>query len=63
MALSSSALASLIKSKVDTIDFENGAIDNDAVIQKLAEAIVEHITSAAKANVTSGSSSGQWSII
>ena len=63
MALSASTLASLIKSKVDTIDFENGAIDNDLVIQKLAEAIVEHITSSAKANVTSGSSAGQWSII
>lgn len=63
MALSSSTLASLIKSKVDTIDFENGEIDNYFVIQKLAEAIVEHIQAEAKANVTSGSSAGQWSII
>lgn len=63
MALSASTLASLIKSKVDTIDFENGPIDNDAVIQKFAEAIVEHIASEAKANVTSGSSAGMWSIV
>lgn len=63
MALSASTLASLIKSKIDTIDFENGPIDNDVVIQKFAEAMVEHIQSEAKANVTSGSSAGQWSII
>lgn len=63
MALSASTLASLIKSKVDTIDFESGEIDNNFVIQKLAEAIVEHIQAEAKANVTSGSSAGQWSII
>lgn len=63
MALSASTLASLIKSKVDTIDFDSGAIDNDLVIQKIAEAIVEHIQADAKANVTSGSSAGQWSIV
>lgn len=63
MALSASTLASLIKSKVDTIDFENGPIDNDAVIQKFAEALVEHIQAEAKANVTSGSSAGMWSIV
>lgn len=63
MALSASTLASLIKSKVDTIDFENGEIDNDLVIQKFAEAMVEHIQAEAKANVTSGSSAGMWSIV
>lgn len=63
MALSASALKSLMKSKVDAIDFENGGISNDTVLQALAEAVVEHIQAAAKANVTSGSSTGQWPII
>lgn len=63
MAMSASALASAIKSAVDAIDVSNGEITNDDVIQALASAIVEHIQSNAKANVTSGSSSGQWSIV
>jgi altronate dehydratase len=62
MALSASTLASLIKSKVDTIDFDSGAIDNNQVIQKLAEAIVEHITSSAQVVVPSGSSAGTYGV-
>lgn len=63
MALSSSGLASAIKAAVNGIDFQNGAITNDAIINALAEAIVNHITANAKANVTGGSSSGQWPIV
>ena len=63
MAMSASALKALMKAKVDAIDFETGGISNDAVLQALAEAVGEHIQAAAKANVTSGSSTGQWSIL
>ena len=62
MALSASTLASLIKSKVATIDFENGAIDNNDIANKIAEAIVEHITSSAQVVVTSGSSAGTYGV-
>lgn len=63
MALSAGTLKSLMKTKVDAINDDNGAISNDAILQALAEAVVEHIQAAAKANVTSGSSIGQWPII
>lgn len=63
MAMSASALASAIKSAVDAIDVNNGEITNDDVIQALATAIVSHIQSSAKANITGGSSAGQWPII
>ena len=63
MALSSSGLASAIKAAVNGIDFQNGEITNDSIIDALAQAIVDHIKDNAKANVTSGSSSGQWPII
>lgn len=63
MAMSASSLAAAIKSAVNAIDVDNGEITNDSVIDALATAIVNHIKDNAKANVTGGSSSGQWSII
>lgn len=63
MPLSASGLASAIKSAVDAIDVENGEITNDQVINALASAIVDHIKNNAKANVTGGSSVGQWPIV
>lgn len=63
MALSASGLASAIKAAVDAIDVENGSVQNNDVIDALAQAIVDHIKDNAKANVTSGSSSGQWPIV
>ena len=63
MALSASGLASAIKSAVNAIDVNNGEITNDSVIDALAQAIVDHLKDNAKANVTGGSSSGQWPII
>lgn len=63
MALSASGLASAIKSAVNAIDVDNGEITNDSVIDALAQAIVDHIKANGKANVTGGSSSGQWPII
>lgn len=63
MAMSASSLAAAIKSAVNAIDVDNGEITNDSVIDALATAIVDHITANAKANVSSGSSVGQWPII
>ena len=62
MAMNASSLAAAIKSAVDSINIVNGEISNQAVIQALATAIVDHIKNNAKAKVTSGSSSGLWSI-
>lgn len=63
MAMSASSLAAAIKSAVNSINVNNGEITNDQVIDALASAIVNHIKDNAKANVTGGSSSGQWPII
>lgn len=63
MAMSASSLASAIKAAVDAIDVSNGSVANNDVIDALAQAIVDHITANAKANVTGGSSAGQWPII
>lgn len=63
MALNASALKALMKAKVDSVNFENGEIDNDAVLQALAEAIVDHITSSGQVAVTGGSSSGVYPIL
>lgn len=63
MAMSASSLAAAIKSAVNAIDYDSGEITNDSVIDALATAIVNHIKDNAKANVTGGSSSGQWPII
>ena len=61
--MSASGLAAAIKSAVNAIDVDNGEITNDNVIDALATAIVNHLKDNAKANVTGGSSSGQWPII
>jgi hypothetical protein len=63
MPMSASGLAAAIKSAVNAIDVDNGEITNDNVIDALATAIVNHLKDNAKANVTGGSSSGQWPII
>ena len=63
MPLSASALAATIKLEVNSINVEDGEITNDAVIDAIASAIVNHIKDNAKAIVSSGSSSGQWPII
>lgn len=62
MALSASALKALIKSKVDAVDVDNGEKANDEVLQAIADAIVEHITSDATVIVTSGSSAGSYRV-
>jgi hypothetical protein len=63
MAMNASSLAAAIKSAVDAIDVDNGEITNNAAIDAIAQAIVNHIKDNAKANVGSGSSAGQWPII
>ena len=63
MAMSASGLAAAIKAAVDAIDVSNGSVDNNDVIDALAQAIVSHLQANAKANVTGGSSAGQWPII
>lgn len=63
MALSASGLASAIKFFVDSIDVDNGEITNNDVIDALATAIVDHITSNGQAVVGSGSSAGSWPIV
>jgi hypothetical protein len=62
MPMNASSLASAIKSAVDAIDVDNGEITNNAIINALATAIVDHIKNNAKAVVGSGSSAGQWPI-
>jgi hypothetical protein len=62
MAMNASSLAAAIKSAVESIDILNGGISNEAVIQALATAIVDHIKNNAKAVVSGGSSAGQWPI-
>lgn len=61
--MSASGLAAAIKAAVDAIDVSNGSVANNDVIDALAEAIVNHIKANAKANVTGGSSTGQWPIV
>ena len=62
MALSASALKSAMKSAVDAIDVEDGAVTNDQVLQAVADAIIDHITSSAQVVIGTGSSSGTYSI-
>jgi DeoR/GlpR family transcriptional regulator of sugar metabolism len=63
MAMNASSLAAAIKSAVDAIDVDNGEITNNAAIDAIAQAIVNHIKDNAKTVVGSGSSAGQWPII
>lgn len=62
MALNANTLKGLIKSKVDAINDDNGGISNDAVLQALADAIVEHIKASADVIVTGGSSAGTYKV-
>lgn len=63
MALNASTLKSLMKSSIDSINVENGEVTNDQVLQALADAIINHITSDAQVLVTGGSSSGTYKVI
>lgn len=63
MAMNANALASAIKSAVDAINESEGSVSNDAVLQALASAIVDHIQTNAKAVYTGGSSPAQLAII
>jgi hypothetical protein len=62
MPMNASSLASAMKSAVDAINVNNGPITNQAVLNALAQAIVDHIKNNAQAVVGSGSSAGQWPI-
>jgi len=62
MALNASTLKGLIKSKVDAINDDNGGISNDAVLQALADAIVEHIKPDAAVVIAGGSSAGSYKV-
>jgi len=62
MALNASTLKGLIKSKVDAINDDNGGISNDAVLQALADAIVEHIKADAAVVIAGGSSAGSYKV-
>lgn len=62
MALNGTTLKAAIKSAVDGIDVNNGEITNDAVLQAIADAIVDHIKSNGQVIVSSGSSAGVYSI-
>lgn len=62
MALNASTLKSAMKSAVDAIDVDNGAITNDAVLDAIATAIIDHITSNGQVIVSGGSSAGIYSI-
>lgn len=63
MALSASTLKDLMKSAIDGIDIENGEVSNDAALDALAQAIVDHITSDAQVVISSGSSAGTYQIL
>jgi hypothetical protein len=61
--MNASSLAAAIKSAVDAIDVDNGEVTNNAAIDAIAKAIVDHIKDNAKAVVSSGNSAGQWPIV
>lgn len=63
MALNATALKNAIKSAIDSIDAENGAISNDELLEATASAIIEHITTNGQVIIAGGSSSGVYSII
>lgn len=64
MALSASALASLIESKVNAVaeSYRNGEKSNADALEAIAEAVVEHITSDAEVIIASGSSAGTYGV-
>lgn len=65
MAISAPVLEGMIVAKLEQYGIvTNGDHAKANIMAKaIAEAVVEHIKAEAKANVTSGSSSGQWPII
>lgn len=63
MALNATTLKSLMKSKIASVNFEDGDKNNDDLLQALAEAIVDHIQTSGQVAVTSGSSSGVYPIL
>ena len=64
MAMDSAALATLIKSNLQSAGFdtENEHSDIQTLCTAIAEAVVEHVQTTATANVGTGSSSGNWPI-
>ena len=62
MALSAGSLSAAIKAAVNAIDVDNGAITNDQVLEALATAIINEITSNALVVVPSGSSAGSYQV-
>jgi len=62
MALDSVALSTLIQSKLTTAGFNLTKGVSDVLAQAIAEAVVEHIQAAAQVPVTSGSSTGTYSV-
>lgn len=62
MALNATTLKNLMKSAVDAIIEDNGAITNDQALQALATAIVNHIKADAEVLVTGGSSAGSYKV-
>lgn len=63
MPMSATNLANEIKSAMANINFENGEISNDDLIQALASTIIDHIKNNAKAVDAGGTGGGQWPII
>lgn len=64
MAMNANTLASLIASKVNAVEdsYKNGTKDPEDALAAIAEAIIEHITTAAEVRITSGSSTGVYGV-
>ena len=62
MALDATRLKNAIKSAIDAITVDGGAITNDEAIMALAQAIITELTTNADVVVTSGSSAGTYKI-
>ena len=62
MALNSATLSGLIQSKLTAAGFNLSAGVADDLAQAIAEAVVEHIQSAAQVVVSGGSSAGTYPV-
>ncbi|ELB2104485.1 hypothetical protein QNZ87_003648 [Vibrio parahaemolyticus] len=64
MAMNASTMQSLVEDKLTAAGFElnNEHASTKAFIKAICEAVTEEIQANAKAQVTSGSSAGQWPI-
>ena len=62
MALDATRLKNNVKSAVDAITVDNGAITNEQVIEAIAQAIIDEITSNGQVIINSGSSAGTYQI-